>query len=204
MKKQDVKFALSAGFLSGFLLLAVIENLKEEVRAVFHLNILLIGFIVVVFTPLLFIAFLWVVSLLRLKFYSIFQFAKFLIVGILNTLIDLGVLNFFIFLSGINQGIFFAIFKTISFSSAAINSYFWNKAWTFEKKFALNKKEFFRFYLVTSIGFFLNVGGAVFVNSLYPAHSFSRDAWANIAALSGIFLGMMWNFLNYKFFIFKK
>ena len=76
------------------------------------------------------------------------QFIKFLLVGVLNTGIDFGVLNLLMFSTGITSGFYYPIFKAISFICGVINSYIWNKRWTFQKGNKLGKKEFSKFFTI--------------------------------------------------------
>ena len=61
------------------------------------------------------------------------RFLKFSAVGAVNFLIDLSILNLLSFATGINRGIFAALFSAVSFLAANLNSYFWNKKWTFKE-----------------------------------------------------------------------
>lgn len=139
----------------------------------------------------------------KLRFF--FQGIKFLIVGGLNTAIDLGVLNVLIFLSGITAGPMFSVFKGISFTVAVINSYLVNKHWTFKAQTQTNAKEVGEFLVVSIIGFFLNVGTAsIMVNVIGPQFGLTEQLWANVGALCGTLVTMTWNFLGYKFVVFKR
>ena len=60
-----------------------------------------------------------------------YQFSKFFLVGGMNVLIDLGILSLLIVLFKIDKGLWYSAFKGFSFLLAAVNSYFWNKLWTF-------------------------------------------------------------------------
>ncbi len=65
-------------------------------------------------------------------------------------------------------------------------------------------KEPLQFFIVSLIGFLLNVGAAtLLVNVLGPQWGFSAKLWANAGALAGTLLGMGWNFLGYKLVVFK-
>lgn len=134
----------------------------------------------------------------------IFQVAKFGVVGVLNTLVDFGVLNIFIAVFSISAGMWYSVFKAASFIVAAINSYVWNKFWTFESKEKANTKEATSFFIVSAIGFLINViSASVVVNVITPFGGASSLIWANIGALVGTLLGLAWNFVGYKFFVFK-
>ena len=129
------------------------------------------------------------------------QIIKFVIVGAFNTLVDLAVLNLFILLTGIAAGTPFIFFKGISFLVAVLNSYFWNRRWTFRS----DKQVFIQFFIVSAIGLFLNVGtAALLVNIIGPQFGLSEKIWANVGAVGGTLVVMTWNFLGYKFVVFKR
>ncbi len=136
------------------------------------------------------------------------QAAKFILVGILNTLIDLGVLNLLIFATGIATGLGFSAFKGISFLAAVINSYFLNRFWTFKSAGQNDKKkEFSQFFIISVIGFGINVGIASLVVNVIGnqliVFGISDKIWANIGALAATFVSMVWNFIGYKFIVVK-
>ncbi len=143
---------------------------------------------------------------------SIFQFLKFGVVGAINTLVDLGVFNVLIFLFGLVHGPLFITFKAISFAGAVTNSYFLNKHLVFKAPQMLNftgntkKREFSLFFVVSVLGLLLNVlvSYAVFATGKTLAPDASYYLFANVGALLGSGVVMLWNFLGYKFFVFKK
>ena len=101
---------------------------------------------------------------------------------------------------------YFASFKALSFSIAAVNAYFWNKYWTFEKRETKpGAKEFGKLYIVTGIGFFLNVLIASLVfKTIGPQFGLSDKVWPTFSAGIATFIVFIWNFLGYKFIVFKK
>lgn len=156
--------------------------------------------------PILALEGLFLAWLLSRRFAVLYQAAKFVLVGALNTFIDLGILNFLIFAAGISAGPAFLAFKSISFAIAVVNSYFWNKYWTFSAvKSTHIEKEAAQFLFVSIIGFFINVGtAALVVNIIGVPHGIAPEVWANIGALSATFAALTWNFIGYKFWVFKK
>ena len=132
------------------------------------------------------------------------QFIKFILVGVLNTGIDFGVLNLLMFSTGITSGFYYPIFKAISFTCGVTNSYIWNKRWTFKKGKDLEKKEFSKFFTISLIAFGVNIGAAsILVNIVGPIGGISSYAWANISALAAAGFTTFINFFGYKYLVFK-
>jgi putative flippase GtrA len=160
---------------------------------------------------------------------TIVQVLKFVVVGVLNTFVDLAILNLLIWLSGIGQsGPVFTLFKAISFTVAVVNSYYFNRLWVFRgdetKKVGT---EFTKFIIISVVGAFVNVGVATlvvtyeqgmvgfihmiplisptydwFVSTLVALTSPNFAVWPTVAALFGTLAGLVWNFLGYKFIVF--
>lgn len=135
-----------------------------------------------------------------------FQLSKFGLVGVANTVIDLGIYNLFIFMSDVSSGYLIAVFKSFAVMTAIVNSYVWNKFWSFEKKETSNMgEEFTQFLLVSLTGLLLNVGiTSLVVNAIGAPAGMSEKVWANIGGLTASLLVLTWNFIGYKFFVFKK
>ncbi|MFH1657226.1 MAG: GtrA family protein [bacterium] len=196
MKKFDFIIALIIGELIALFSFGILKNLNLETK--------LLYWIWPIFLPIFCAACLWFASVLATKIKFIWQLAKFVLVGVLNTVIDIGVLNILIYLSGLASGTFYSAFKGLSFALSVVNSYFWNKHWTFGKKNEKSRKEFIQFFIVSLIGFAINVTSAsLIVNIIGPQFGLSSTTWANVGAIGAAFCGMTWNFLGYKFIVFK-
>lgn len=204
MKKLDLLLALIIGEACAWLMWLIARNLAIEVpgvaAAVPYLNYLPVVFPVACAIGL-------IVSYFLSKIISVvYQAAKFVLVGGLNFLIDMGVLNFLVFYTGIAIGPTQSIFKAISFSAAVINSYFWNKFWTFKRESGESVgKEFLQFVMVSVIGFGINLGvDYAVVNMMAPLAGIGAKTWAQIGALVAAIIALFWNFLGYKFIVFEK
>ena len=198
LKRSDIVFSFIIGFVFGWFLIPILSNFAIELG----------GF--AFFLPIVF-SFFAALALFAAWFLSrwlapLFQFAKFAAVGALNFAIDFGILNILILITGTAAGLGFVIFKTISVASAIVNSYFWNKFWTFgDRQTQGGAKEFFEFMIVTLVGIGVNVGVAhLVVNIIGPLGGIGERPWANIGAAASVVITLFWNFLGYKFVVFKK
>ncbi|PJA84120.1 MAG: hypothetical protein CO145_02235 [Candidatus Nealsonbacteria bacterium CG_4_9_14_3_um_filter_37_13] len=198
MKKIDIILALVIGEVIAWFFYGILKNLGFEIR--------FLGLILVIFFPILALLGIWIAWLLGKKFLWIFQAAKFLLIGALATLVDLGVLNLLIWISGLAAGLPFSIFKGISFIVATCSKYLGDKFWAFEKMEKIGiGKEFNQFFIVTLIGLGINIGAAsLIVNVAGPQFGLTEKIWANIGAILAAFVSAVWNFLAYKFIVFKK
>lgn len=151
---------------------------------------------------------LWISAVYRFgrKRRVLFQLGKFAPIGLSNTSIDFAVLNLLIFVSDVDKGLLFSVFKSVSFLCATANSYVWNKFWTFESWETRGMgKQFFRFLMVAGGGFVINVSVAsLIVNFIEPAKGMSPVLWANIGAFTSLAILVIWDFTGYKFLVFKK
>lgn len=134
------------------------------------------------------------------------QFSKFIIVGVVNTGLDFLVLNILIRLTGITAGKEIFVLNTISFSVAVINSYFLNKYWTFQDQTSRGEPvKFSQFIAVSVVGVILNsLVLTAITTSVAPLFGLGAVLWANIAKLFATGISLIWNFIGYKFFVFKR
>lgn len=140
---------------------------------------------------------------------TIKQFIKFALIGVLNTGVDLFILNIATLISGVTSGTGYAIQKGISFLTAVCFSYFLNKYWAFQDKSHFHEGiKVAEFLAVSVIGMVINISVAtIVVTYLKPLINISLlndNIWVNIGALSGTAIGLMWNFVGYKLFVFHK
>jgi len=200
MEKKDILAAFVIGELCALVVLLTL-NFLEVPSLVKDLAKFL-----PIILPLLSILGIYIVSLFKERMPVLFQAGKSFLVGISNTFIDFGILSVLMETFGIFAGWPYVVFKGISFSFATINSYFWNKFWAFEKrKTKETLKETSQFYLITFGGLLINLGISSFVvNIIGPQFGLEIKLWAYIGAFAAVFFGFLWNFLGYKFIVFKK
>lgn len=133
------------------------------------------------------------------------QIWKFAVVGFLNTAVDFLVLNLLMYFTGIYKGGLIFILNLISFSIAVINSYFLNKYFTFKYKESNNgTAEFSGFVVVSIFGALINSGVVYLITQFEAPFDLHPQIWSNFAKLTATFFSLAWNFIGYKFFVFKK
>lgn len=153
------------------------------------------------------------------------QVGKFAIVGVINTLVDVAILNVLVFLgfaaTFIVFGQKFLIANIISVAAAMINSFILNKQWTFKSDRGNVYLEAVKFFAITMIGMF--VIHQIIFNTLYYNFTFLSSMAVSIIHFIGlnkifsdnfvvlnfskaiaIFGSLIWNFIGYKFIVFKK
>lgn len=205
MTKKDFVSSVAIGIAVGLLVQFVISNFSEEIVNTTGVSLAVIRvaafFLFFLGAP----AALFIAAYIGRSVRIVYQFAKFVSVGTLNSMIDLGILNLETFLWGVLPGpIVFAVFKSISFLAATTNSFFWNKYWTFEARAKPHAGEVTKFYVVAILGGFLNIAIATAVRTVGGSIIPSQNILVNIVApFSGIFAVFLWNFLGYKYIVFK-
>jgi len=123
------------------------------------------------------------------------QGAKFLLVGLMNTSIDLGLyylLTRFV-VAFANASI---AAKGISYASGVVNSYLWNRSWTFQSDDRSWRT--FAHFVLTNIG-----GMAVNAAVLWLGLQL-LDLPEGVSLLLATGVAFLWNFCISKFLIFKR
>ncbi len=205
MKKIDVISPIVLGLIISVFIVSLLRVTETNI-AIAGVTPTLLWILIIVLIPSFLVLWVYITFRLGKKRHSFFQFGKFIPIGVSNTAIDFGVLNLLILTSGIEKGLLFSAFKGVSFLCAVTNSYLWNKFWTFDGGGTDDvRKQFLKFLVVAGIGFIINVSVASFiVNIIDPIGGISPILWANIAAFASIVIVIIWNFLGYKFLVFKK
>lgn len=199
--KKDYYLVSIVGILFGVFSLPILENLNIPRWELTFASgaTMIIGFF-------LFANFaMWVASLIGIRSLGMFQFAKYGAAGALSAFIDLGILNIFSLIFNVYSGTPILVFNSIGFLIATTNAYFWNRLWVFKKEGERpNLKEYARFICVTFTGLLLNTGIVYLMTTVIGAPAgISEPVWENISKLSAIVPNVMWNFVGYKFIIFK-
>ncbi len=201
LTKKDIFFAGINGSIFGLLLPVVMKSFNVSNQPPYIL-------MVVFFAVLAMVGVLIGYFLAKKIKPFFFQLTKFGATGAANFAVDIGILALLVIIfypHGDIPTISFAIFKSTSFVLATINSYVWNKYWSFQDKESSDiLQEFGKFVLVSSVGLVLNVIVATIVKSLHGLTSLDPKTWAAISAMVASVAVLTWNFIGYKFLVFKK
>lgn len=201
MKKIDIILSLITGEWVAFYFVWLIKNLQ-------NINLLFLYWLLPILFPILAVIGIWTFDLIGKKYLSLYQLAKFFLIGAFFAVFDLTILNILMKYFGIseNKKIKYIIFVLISFIIATSIKYIADKYWAFEKTEKEQiESEFIKFFIVTIISGGIQVGIASSVFSILSFTSgINKIIIGNIGKISGILVASAWNFLGYKFLVFKK
>ena len=216
MTKKDTIFSAVIGAEVGLAFQPIIYNLWPEIQKfifntigldlprTFWLHALVVAFFAIL-APLA----LYVLSFIS-KFVKVaYQFGKFAAVGSSNTFLDLGLLNLGIMFMDLKEGTpKFFIVATGTAVISTVNSYVWNKFWTFEagKREENRIWEIIKFYAVTGAAALVNgaITSMAAVQIVGDGDGASGSLAATLGKVIGILSAFLINFLGYKFIVFKK
>ncbi|MFA6376223.1 MAG: GtrA family protein [Candidatus Paceibacterota bacterium] len=208
MNKTDAIIAMGIGAVTGLYFFDLLKNAASSATGqpmVPEPFYSLLWSIIPIFTVMAAIG-LWVASLIGKKYLSIYQLAKFLLVGVLATIFDLGALNILMGLASASSGPVYVFLKGLSFIISTVVKYIPDKYWAFKKKETSNvKKEFIQFFAVTLTGLIINLSVAhAIVNIIGPQFGLDAKSWGNLGGIGATIITFAWNFIGYKFIVFKK
>ncbi len=208
LSKKDYFLISIIGFCFAIFSIPILKNINLPF---IHIDYFFIILMIMFFSVFAVFA-LWIASIIGNWFPVVFQFAKFGAIGAFNTFLDWGILNFLIGITGIAVGINYSLYKGFSFLIATVSSYFWNKHWTFSTSQKTNEletsdssSEVGKFITVSTIGLGINVGLASLVVAITtPLQIMSPEQLATAGAALATILSLIWNFVGYKLWVFKK
>ncbi|MBL7150092.1 MAG: GtrA family protein [Candidatus Pacebacteria bacterium] len=201
MKKIDAILALISGEGVAWLFVWLIKN-SPNIDLPFLYWLLPVSF------PILAILGIWICYLIGKRYLVVYQLAKFCLIGAFFAIIDLIVLNVLLEYFGISkdEGVKYAVFVATSFIIATTLKYIADKYWAFEKASREQMGvEFVKFFIITLISGVIQVGVASFIFAVAPSSfEMSELVAGNVGKIGGIIIASGWNFLGYKFIVFKK
>lgn len=193
--KHDYAIGALLGFLVGIFALPTLINLGLR-------DLRILAVVPLALPPI------WVFGLFLGKFLSrwlsfLAQFSKFAAVGFLNTTIDFGVLNILSMITGVTAGFVLGGVNIPGFAIAIINSYFFNKFWVFKGGGGI-LHDFPKFLGVTLVGLLINSALIILITTyIPPLFAAGESVWLNMAKAAATITSLFWNFLGFKFFVFR-
>lgn len=140
------------------------------------------------------------------------KIARFVVVGCFNTAFDVGLLLAILKIFDWPP----LVANSLSVSAAITVSYFLNHRIVFRQTEAYSIKKYVRFFLVTGLGIIFIQDSIIYIATdklwviskamtfTFLGHDFhSRTIEILVAKLIGVILGLAWNFLLYKYVVFR-
>jgi len=126
------------------------------------------------------------------------QVVRFGMVGVLNTLVDFALLNLFYHFFNLPL----LVANTLSYSGGFVNSFIWNKNWTFSTRGSGHwGRDMILFGLVSISGLLVNNVG------IYTLHEFLGGTSVlaiNVQKLGASIASLTWNFIGYRYLAFPR
>lgn len=129
---------------------------------------------------------------MNLDYKSIFEFIKFCFVGVLNTIITLSIIFILMKIFRVN----YIISNVIGYIAGLINSFIWNKLWTFNSKGDF-KRELVLFLIVYGIVYVMQLVFLIFIKEIIKVP-------VDIAQIIGMVFYTIVGFIGNKFITFNK
>ena len=194
-KLQDSIFAGITGFAVAFIFADFLQATKFSVFA-WHLFWIF---------PVLSVVCLEIAKQIGKKITFIDEAAKFFLVGAFSAVIDIKVFQFSAWIFGLFILVSPLISKSISFLVATIVKYGGNKIWVFEKNGKDGiKREVVQFLVITLIGMAIDVLAFYCATHFWQPTAISAKIWTEASIIIAALVAAIWNFLGYKFWVFKK
>ncbi|MBI2624639.1 GtrA family protein [Candidatus Parcubacteria bacterium] len=148
---------------------------------------------------------LWTAALISIRTPSLYQFAKYGLIGAANTAVSLTIVNALSQFTGIEAGLGAGMFVVVGFLIANTHSFFWNKHWTFvNRSETAAPVQYIGFLLATAVSTVLAAGiVSAVTHFVAPPTGFTSTQWLNAANLISIAVALAWNFFAYKFIVFR-
>ena len=124
------------------------------------------------------------------------QFFRYCLVGGVNTLLDVLMLNVLLWLFPTNNVLMLAMYNSIAYTSGAVTSFFLNKHWTFRSKQPATRREIVRFIISLSLEIlYSSILIWVIGKALRPIIA-NPTLWGNASKLIAVAIGAV---LSYAF-----
>ena len=199
MRVVDVIFSLMVGRFIAFLFSDFLGEWGIKL-GIYYSLILWVAF------PFISLFCLWIAYIIGRKFLFIFQAAKHFLVGAFATVIDLKIFVLSLWFFSLFLSLSPMILKGASFLISTSIKYWGNKYWAFGRHEKENiKEEIVHFFYITAVGLIIDIIVFYFLTRmLQPQFQLSAANWVKLSVIFAATAAALWNFLGYKFIVFKK
>jgi putative flippase GtrA len=132
------------------------------------------------------------------------QFLRFCVVGGMNTFVDVFTFNLLIWVFPTQDSGLLVIFNSLAYLIGAVNSFCWNKLWTFRQRSEATNDQIARFALVTSLGIICNDAFLWLATTILTSLSLTSILWVNVAKVSAIAGSVTVSYIGMRFGVFTK
>jgi putative flippase GtrA len=132
------------------------------------------------------------------------QFLRFCLVGGLNTFVDVLVFNLIVWSFPTQDSGLLVVYNSVAYAIGALNSFCWNKLWTFRQRSSASGDQVTRFMLVTSLGIICNDAFLWLATNILTSLSLSSFIWINVAKISAIAGSVAVSYIGMRFSVFTK
>jgi putative flippase GtrA len=160
-----------------------------------------VGWLFFIILPILSVTGLWLAEIIGKKYPFVLQFGKFGLAGGFADVVDIKVFQLLYWLVP-----FSLAWKVVSFFAGTLVKYFFDKHWTFQRPEKENMhKEMAMFFMVAIVGSVINVAAFYCATKIIGVQlGMSEGVWREISIILAAVVTAGWNFLGYKFLVFKK
>lgn len=211
MKVTDIIFALVMGRIIGFLFGDFLREWGIDIG-------LYLSLVIWLAFPLFSLFCLWLAHLIGRKLLFVFQLAKFFLVGAVATIADLKLFELISVLLLAQVPYALVVSKSISFCISTFLKYWGNKYWAFQEHQTHSEPHFdvaqddqrdlqseiVQFFFITLVGLLLDTGAFYFLINLSDQVALPTPIWVKLSVIIAAIAAALWNFLGYKYLVFKK
>jgi putative flippase GtrA len=132
------------------------------------------------------------------------QLLRFCIVGGLNSFVDVLVFNLLLWGLPTQDSGLLVVYNPFAYLIGALNSFCWNKLWTFKQHSRATNDQVARFAVITSLGILCNDAFLALATTILNSLSLNSFLWVNVAKLSAIAGSVAVSYIGMRFSVFTK
>jgi len=132
------------------------------------------------------------------------QMLRFCIVGGLNTFVDVLVFNLLVWGLPTQDSGLLVIYNSLAYMAGAMNSFCWNKLWTFKQRSSATSDQLARFALVTCLGIISNDAFLWLATTILTLLSLKGFLWVNVAKITAIAGSVTVSYVGMRFSVFTE